>query len=174
MAWAGTGCTSTPKSRSALISPAAAAIGRPQLATTQETSAPTDQTAFCRLADDACGLSGGCLIGASRAMLDKQQIDLARRANQQSQQHPAIPADAREHPTADLNGDGFVTLDELIAMRRAGVDDDQMIDRLRATGQVFALSPRQWQYLYERGINRPVLDAISNMGSPLASADRVH
>jgi hypothetical protein len=59
-------------------------------------------------------------------------------------------------------------------MRRAGVDDDQMIDRLRATGQVFALSPRQWQYLYERGINRPVLDAISNMGSPLASADRVH
>jgi len=67
-----------------------------------------------------------------------------------------------------------VSLDELIAMRRTGLDEQEMIDRLRATGQVFCLSPLQWRYLYDRGINRPVLDWMSNQGTAVATADHVH
>jgi hypothetical protein len=146
------------------------AIGRPQLAGLPATSAPTDQTSFARLADGACGLAGGCLVGACRSNLDGHRLDLARKADEHSKLHPAVPAEAREAKTADLNGDGFVTLDELIAMRRAGLDDPEIIDRLKATGQVFSLSPRQWQYLYDRGINQPVLDWMSGKGPALAAA----
>ena len=147
------------------MAPKVEAIGRPAMAGARATSAPTDTTAFAKLADAACGLSGGCLVGASRAMLEGHRVDLACRANERSEQRPALPADARDARTADLNGDGFVTLDEMIAMRRAGLDDREIIQRLVATGQVFTLSPRQWQYLYDRGINRPVLDWMSNQGA---------
>jgi len=156
------------------IPPAVEMMGRPHLAATQASSLPTDQTMFAKLADEACGLSGGCLIGASHAMLEGHRLDLARKANEHAEEHPAVPADAREAKTADLNGDGFVTLDELIAMRRTGLDEQEMIDRLRATGQVFCLSPLQWRYLYDRGINRPVLDWMSNQGTAVATADHVH
>ena len=95
-------------------------------------------------------------------MLGGNRVDLARKVNENSQLHPAVPADAREARTADLNGDGFVTLDEMTAMRRAGLNDQEIIDRLQASGQVFTLSPPQWTYLYDRGINRPVLDWMCN------------
>ena len=147
------------------MSPAVEAIGRPAMASGIATSAPTDLTAFAKMADDACGLSGGCLVGASRAMLDGRRVDLARAANDRSEQHPALPAEARDAKTADLNGDGFVTLDEMTAMRRAGLDDAEIIRRLEASKQIFTLSPRQWMYLYERGINQPVLDWMSNQGA---------
>jgi hypothetical protein len=156
------------------IPPAVEAMGRPQLATTQAASLPTEQTIFAKLADEACGLSGGCLVGASHGMLEGHRIDLARKANEHAEVHPAVPADARNSKSADLNGDGFVTLDEVIAMRRAGLDDQEMIDRLQATRQVFCLSPLQWRYLYDRGINLPVLDWMSNNGTTVASADHVH
>ena len=165
------GCASDPPPKAQAPLPLAVeAMGRPALASTQAASLPTDQTLFGKLADDACGLSGGCLVGASRAMLEGHRLELARKANERSEEHPALPADARDARTADLNGDGFVTLDEMIAMRRAGLDDREIIERLEATGDVFTLSPRQWQYLYDRGINRPVLDWMSNQGS---AGDRV-
>jgi hypothetical protein len=160
------GCASKPAAvATPRLTPAVEAIGRPALASGQATSSPTNETAFARLADAACGLSGGCLVGASRAMLEGHRLELARQANERSKQHPALPADAREAKTADLNGDGFVTLDELIAMRRVGLDDREIVARLEATRQVFTLSPRQWIYLYDRWINRPVLDWMSNQGA---------
>ncbi len=164
------GCTAPVTKSDPPLPHAVEVMGRPALASTRAASRPTDQTLFGKLADDACGLSGGCLVGASRAMLEGRRLELARNANEHAEQHPALPADARDAKTADLNGDGFVTLDEMIAMRRAGLDDREIIERLEATGDVFTLSPRQWLYLYDRGINRPVLDWISNQGS---TGDRV-
>ena len=55
--------------------------------------------------------------------------------------------------TADLNGDGFVTLDEVVAMKRAGLSDDQMLQRLRDTGQVYELTPAQENYLRSQGVD---------------------
>jgi len=158
------GCTGRAGSAKAPMTPAVEAIGRPALAGGKATSMPSEQTTFAKMADEACGLSGGCLVGASRAMVEGHRLDLARKANIQSEQHSAVPADALKAPTADINGDGFVTLDELIAMRRAGLSDQEMIDRLRATGQVFTLSPLQWRYLYDRGIGSAALEWMCKTG----------
>jgi hypothetical protein len=40
-----------------------------------------------------------------------------------AQAHPARPQDALKAPTADLNGHGFVTMDEVVAMKRTGFSD---------------------------------------------------
>ena len=60
-------------------------------------------------------------------------------------------------PTADVNGDGFVTMDEVVAMRAAGFSDQQMLERLRATGQVFELTPEQQRYLHDHGVSDYVI-----------------
>jgi hypothetical protein len=59
--------------------------------------------------------------------------------------------------TADLNADGFVTFDEIVAMDRAGLDDAKMIQRLRATGQVFDVTPAQRDALTEAGVSPVVV-----------------
>jgi hypothetical protein len=56
-----------------------------------------------------------------------------------------------------------VTLDEVIAMEKAGFSDDEMIRRLQATGQIFALTPEQKDYLVGQGVSRRVADAMDNI-----------
>lgn len=63
-------------------------------------------------------------------------------------------------PTADLNGGGFVTMDEVIAMKQARFPDQQILDKMRATGQVFELTPEQQSYLQNNGVSQYVSDEI--------------
>ena len=84
----------------------------------------------------------------------------AEAAVRNAQAHPATPQQALNAPTADLNGDGFVTMDEVAAMRQAGLSDQQILDRMRATGQVFELSPEQQSYLRTNGVDQYVIDQI--------------
>ncbi|HEX2238543.1 MAG TPA: hypothetical protein VHJ19_09450, partial [Gammaproteobacteria bacterium] len=65
--------------------------------------------------------------------------------------------------TADLNGDGFVTTDEVVAMGKAGLSNQEMIDRLQATGQVFALNAKQKNDLTEAGVSPEVVAAMDNI-----------
>lgn len=69
----------------------------------------------------------------------------------------ATPQDVFNSTTADLNGDGFVTLDEIVAMKQAGLTDDQMIERLRATNQIYQLTPAQEAFLRRQGISSFVI-----------------
>src|SRR6266487_520856 len=83
----------------------------------------------------------------------KQQgtvIDAAAAA-QKAQSSPATAADAKNSSTADLNDDGFVTLDEVVAMRDAGISDKEMIKRLQKTQQYFELTADQQKYLRDHG-----------------------
>jgi len=66
-------------------------------------------------------------------------------------------------PTADLNGDGFVTMDEVVAMKQAGFSDQQILDKMRSTGQVFELSPDQQNYLRTNGVSQSVIDQIPQL-----------
>jgi hypothetical protein len=66
-------------------------------------------------------------------------------------------------PTADLNGDGYVTLDEVVAMRHAGVSDSQMVQRLQATGEVFTLNPDQQNYLRSQGVSDYVINQMQTI-----------
>lgn len=106
------------------------------------------------------GAGGGYLIGHEMQKKDENE---ARDASRRSQEHPATAADVRNSTTADLNRDGFVSMDEVIAMKQAGLSDQDMVQRLQATGQVFELAPDQQQQLRNAGLNDYVLNQMLTM-----------
>jgi hypothetical protein len=111
------------------------------------------------LVGGALGAGGGYLIGARTDWFENRDEarDDARRSIEIAQEDPATVDDARRARTADLNNDGFVTADELVAMERAGLSDSEMVDRLEATDQVFDLSPGQERALRQAGISDRVI-----------------
>jgi hypothetical protein len=111
------------------------------------------------------GAGGGYLIGSEmeKADGDDQDVEEAREAVQEAQQDPATAAEAQQATTADINNDGFVTLDEVVAMDKAGYSDQEMINRLRQTGQVFELTERQRTYLRNQGVSDQVVEAMQQI-----------
>src|SRR6266566_6561027 len=95
------------------------------------------------------GAGGGYLIGANvnKHKDDDQSKAAAAAAAQKAQVEPASAVDVKKSTTADLNDDGFVTLDEVVAMKDAGLSDKEQINRLRATQQYFELTSDQEKYL---------------------------
>jgi len=111
------------------------------------------------------GAGGGYLIGAN---VDKHKGDdksktAAADAARKATTHPATAADVKNSSTADLNDDGFVTLDEVVAMKDAGVGDKEMIKRLQATQQYFQLTSDQQKYLRDHGVDEKVVTAMKDM-----------
>ena len=160
------GCAShpvpRPQNRATPVAQTSGAI--PASAHQPATSAPVATRLGANL-----GAAGGWLIAASSQHLARNSAAQAQEANRRAEQRPASPADVQASPTADLNQDGFVTLDEVLAMHRAGLTDAQIIQRLQATGQVFSITDRQQQYLRDRGIDQSVIDAMLAMKSPASA-----
>jgi hypothetical protein len=149
------------------------------LASTNPTDEATEAASVSHLSGIAAmigvdlGAGSGYLIGAAPDKIQQKQGVEARAAAERSRLTPATVEDARRADTADLNGDGFVTLDEIVAMQKAGFSDPQMIDRIQRTGQVFILTDQQQDYLGDRGVSQPVIDAMIAMGlrcSPTAGS----
>jgi len=109
------------------------------------------------------GAGGGYLLGANSDKLLQRDTTGAERAVQTAQTAPATPQQAANATTADINNDGFVTLDEVSAMKQAGLSDQVMIDRLRATGQVFELTPEQQDQLRRNGVSENVIRQMSDL-----------
>ena len=109
------------------------------------------------------GAGGGYLFGTQMEKVDKNKTEDARQAGERARRNPASREDVGRVDTADLNTDGFVTMDEVVAMQRANLSDQEMVDRLRRTDQVFELTPDQQNYLLDRGVNRTVVDAMLDM-----------
>lgn len=110
----------------------------------------------------ALGAGGGYLIGAN---MDDDEVDesdrvAAQDAVEEARTNPATVAQVYDSETADLNNDGFVTTDELIAMSEAGLSNQQIIDRLEATDQVFDLDQQQRDYLLANGVSRGVVNRL--------------
>jgi hypothetical protein len=114
------------------------------------------------LMGSAIGAGGGYLIGAKTDWFEDPDDaeDDARRSVQIAQERPATPAQARRAQTADINEDGFVTADELVAMEQAGMDEDEILERLRATNQVFDVSPEQARALRQAGVSDRVISQM--------------
>ena len=112
------------------------------------------------------GAGGGYLVGSR---LDKDE-PAARDAQEKARQNPAKTEDVKGASTADLNGDGFVTLDEVEAMSRSGLSDEQMIQRLKATEQVFNLSTDQQQTLRDAGVSDYVLRTMPTINQEKLNA----
>jgi hypothetical protein len=109
------------------------------------------------------GAGGGYLIGANWDKITGKESDEAKRANERAEREPARAQDVRDARTADANDDGFVTLDEVVAMEDAGLSDREMITRLERTQQYFELTSEQDDYLRDRGVSQTVVDAMRNM-----------
>lgn len=123
----------------------------------------------------ALGAGGGWLIGANKDKITgkddnerRESRDEAIRASERAERNPATAADVDKARTADLNDDGFVTLDEVVALRQANLSDDEMINRLKDTGQVFELTDYQEDYLRTRGVSDDVIREMRNMNQDYA------
>jgi osmotically inducible lipoprotein OsmB len=124
-------------------------------------AAVTHNHALGAIIGGAVGAAGGYVVGANKDKIFAKDKSGADEAARRSQESPATAEQARAAATADLNNDGFVTLDEVVAMRQAGLTDDQMLQRLRATNQVFDLTAEQQRYLLERGVSQNVIAQMS-------------
>ncbi|HVV72652.1 MAG TPA: glycine zipper domain-containing protein [Verrucomicrobiae bacterium] len=111
----------------------------------------------------ALGAGGGYLIGANKDRITGHDTAGAEAATQRAQSTPATPQQALNANTADLNGDGFVTMDEVVAMKRAGLTDQQILQRMQVTGQVFELTPEQQNYLRTNGVDEYVIGQIPEL-----------
>ncbi len=111
----------------------------------------------------AAGAAGGYLLGANADKIIGRDKDAAQAAVNNAQREPATASQARNSSSADLNSDGFVTMDEIVALREANLTDEQIILRLRATDQVFDLTPSQENELLTRGISNEVIDAMKEV-----------
>ena len=67
----------------------------------------------------AAGAAGGYVVGANSDKILGKDHDSAQEAARRSQERPATAQEAMQATSADVNGDGFVTLDEVVAMREA-------------------------------------------------------
>jgi hypothetical protein len=111
----------------------------------------------------ALGAGGGYLVGSHLDKADSEHSGDAVRASEQAQKSPATAEQARRASTADVNGDGYVTMDEVVAMHKAGLSDDVMIRRLERTNMFFDLSSQQQQYLRDNGVSDRVVSAMSTV-----------
>jgi hypothetical protein len=118
------------------------------------------------------GLGGGYLIGADPAKIDSHDKTQAVKAARHAEQTPASLDEARSATNADLNHDGFVTLDEVMAMKRAGLSEQEILDRLRRTGYTFQLSPEQERYLTDRGVSGAIIAGIRQLGTSATGVAR--
>ena len=120
----------------------------------------------------ALGAGGGYLIGANKDKITGKDNEKSReeaiKASERAERNPARPEDVDRARTADLNEDGFVTLDEVVAMRQANLSDREMVDRLERTDQVFELTDYQEDYLRTRGVSDTVIREMRNMNQDFA------
>jgi len=130
--------------------------------TTPAAGDPSSQPAkLADLADRAGGPAGGFIVGAVGSAIEADAVDRAKRANDEAEQHPAQVSDVLAHATADLNGDGFITLDEITAMNRAGLSESLLLQRLRDSKAIFSATTLQQQYLRDRGVPESVIHLVA-------------
>jgi osmotically inducible lipoprotein OsmB len=126
-------------------------------------AAVTKNRALGAVIGGAVGAAGGYVVGANSDKILGRDKESAQEAARQSQESPATAEQARAATSADVNNDGFVTLDEVVAMEQAGFSDDEMIARLRVTDQVFELTEEQKRYLLDRGVSQDVVDQMPRL-----------
>jgi hypothetical protein len=120
----------------------------------------------------ALGAGGGYLVGANWDKISGKKKEDAEKSVENARTNPATVEDVKNSQTADLNDDGFVTLDEVVAMEKAGLKDKDMIKRLKATDQYFELTSDQEQYLRDHNVTDTVIDAMRTMGDETQNARR--
>lgn len=123
----------------------------------------SDNRLLGALIGGAAGAGGGWLVGSQLEKADEKEHEGAIKASEEGQRNPATAEQARRARTADVNGDGYVTMDEVVALDKAGLTDDEIIERLDRTDMFFDLSSRQQQYLRDNGVSDRVVREMNNV-----------
>jgi hypothetical protein len=110
----------------------------------------------------AAGAVAGGVIGASKDKNSQRYRDEAMRISDAADRNPALASAVNTAPTADLNGDGWTTMDEIVALQKAGLSERQMIDRIRKTQQVFYVGEQQREYLKQQGVDDKVIEFLND------------
>ena len=105
----------------------------------------------------AVGAAGGYVVGNKTGPLDK------RGEQTQTVTNPDGTVQTTAVASADLNHDGFVTLDEVVSMHNSGVSDEEMIRRMQATGLTFDLNEDQRRYLSDHGVSGNVINQLPSL-----------
>ena len=104
------------------------------------------------------GGGGGYVIGNE---LEKRSERDTREAAAKSNKTSSFTVqDVQGSNTADLDTDGNVTMAELVALKRAGLSDAEIIRRSEATNVVFDLNDEQKQTLRQSGVSGTVIDKL--------------
>ncbi len=148
------GCENLPGTREEQVTAAGTAAGAAVGASV------ADNKLLGALLGGALGAAGGYLIGARTDWFEEDpeyRSAEAREAVEEAQERPATAEDVAGADDGDLNDDGFVTMDELVAMEDAGLGDDEILEMLERTDQVFELSESQRAELRDAGLSRDLL-----------------
>lgn len=156
-AWVVTGCENLPGTKGQQ----GAVIGGAAGATTGAVVGGEKHRALGAVLGGVLGAAGGYVVGANSDKIMGKDSNEAESAARRAQSAPATADQARRATTADVNSDGYVTLDEVAAMRDAGISDEQMLRRLEATGQVFDLTDEGKRFLRQRGVSEYVIQQMS-------------
>lgn len=140
-----------------------ATIGGLAGAATGAVIAGEDNRLLGALIGGALGAGGGYVVGANADKISGKDREGAREAVKKAETNPATAEQVRNATTADANSDGFVTMDEVVAMENAGLTSDQMLERLRATGQVFELTAEQQEHLRRNGVPETVITQMPEL-----------
>ena len=103
------------------------------------------------------------MIGAQADKIRGTNQTEAAQANNSAHSRPATVQEVSISTTADLNRDGFVTLDEVVAMSTAGLPEQEILRRLQNTGQVFELTDEQKRYLTSHGVSQNVVNQMPEL-----------
>lgn len=131
-------------------------------------AAIAEDSLFGAIMGGLAGAAGGYLIGARTDWFEEDNElsrDRLSQALEEARRNPATPAEALAADTADINNDGLVTTDEVLAMQEAGLSDRQILARLEATDQVFDLTQDQRDRLVAAGLSRQLVDQFENVNS---------
>lgn len=103
------------------------------------------------------GAVAGYVVGANTSWFAQGNEEEFNQTVTNAWNDPATVQDVYGSYDADLNNDGLVTRDELIALSNAGLSAAEIIDRLQATNQVFYVTQQQRQELLAAGVPAQVV-----------------
>lgn len=104
------------------------------------------------------GAGGGYVVGGE---LEKRSEREAREAAANGGVTRSFTVeDVQRSTTADLDGDGNVTIAEIVALDRAGLSDVEIIRRAAAANVLFELNEAQRKTLRESGVSTTVIDRL--------------
>lgn len=105
------------------------------------------------------------MVGAEQSKIGNPGGDQAAlRSSLAAETRPAV-LNEKDVATADLNSDGFITLDEIVAMKRVGFTETEIGVKVVATGYVMGATRPQMEQLTKFGVGE--IPELLGSGKPL-------